>query len=196
MHSRGYIALCTAENKLVQEILATRLMHPSTAITAFSDSSSYCYGSFLGLPSAREAAAYFLQRRFLMKPQHVGMHRVDSMTFPLTSLSMCEAGCRFNHDASLINPEHIALGAGVNSLISQILYTLAQPGDVVLVPAPFYATFEYDAKTIAGCVIYPVYMNDPMVGPTKKDLDMVARVVENVSCLIIVIIIHVYLPTD
>lgn len=175
----GYIALCTAENKLIQEILASRLMHQSTAITAFSDSSSYCYGSFLGLPSAREAAAYFLQKRFLMRPQHTGMHRVDSMTVPLTSLSRCESGCRFSHDASFINPEHIALGAGVNSLISQMLYILAQPGDVVLIPAPFYATFEYDARTIAGCVIYPVYMNDPIVGPTKTDLDHVASVVEN-----------------
>ena len=57
MNPEGYIALCMAENKLVQESFARRLMQPATAINAFSDSVVYGYNSFLGLPSAREAAA-------------------------------------------------------------------------------------------------------------------------------------------
>jgi len=56
-NQEGYIALCVAENKLVQESFARRLMQPATAINAFSDSIVYGYSSFLGLPSVREAAA-------------------------------------------------------------------------------------------------------------------------------------------
>eukprot|EP00586_Coscinodiscus_wailesii_P022445 CAMPEP_0172514652 /NCGR_PEP_ID=MMETSP1066-20121228/261694_1 /TAXON_ID=671091 /ORGANISM="Coscinodiscus wailesii, Strain CCMP2513" /LENGTH=144 /DNA_ID=CAMNT_0013295395 /DNA_START=59 /DNA_END=490 /DNA_ORIENTATION=- len=45
----GHIALCVAENKLIQEPLAYRLMQPQTAITAFSNSIAYDYSGFLGL---------------------------------------------------------------------------------------------------------------------------------------------------
>jgi aspartate/methionine/tyrosine aminotransferase len=52
-----------AENKLVLDIMAERFMRNSSS--PFSDESVYTYNSFLGLPLARESAAYFLARRFL-----------------------------------------------------------------------------------------------------------------------------------
>ena len=60
----GYIALCVAENTLVTEKMASRLMQPSLCITAFSNSTVYNYNSFLGLPVAREAVANFLSKFF------------------------------------------------------------------------------------------------------------------------------------
>jgi len=181
----GHIALCTAENKLVQETFAARLMQQGTAITAFSDSSSYCHGSFLGLPSAREAAAYFLHKRF-WKRHIMGMHRmhrVDSMTSPLDSLNGGGSESMRYNGYSHISPEYIAFGAGVNSLISQLFYSIATAGDVVLIPAPYYSAFDYDAKTIAGLVPHPVYMDNPIVGPSPTDLENAAQIVEKVSLL-------------
>lgn len=182
---RGYIALCTAENKLVQEALASRLMRQGTAITAFSDSSSYCHASSLGLYNAREAVAYFLQKRFLRKDLSMGMHRVDdSLTTPL-NYQLNDGRTQFdpqsNAEKHIIHPDHIAFGAGVNSLISEVLYSIASTGDVVLIPAPYYAAFDYDVKTIARCEPRPVYMENPILGPTVADLENAAQIAEKVN---------------
>lgn len=148
-------------------MLASRLMQPGTAISAFSDSSSYCHGSFLGLPQAREAAAYFLTKRFWKRD-----YLPDSVENNGAHVLLAQPH---------IQPQHIAFGAGVNSLISQLFYSIACKGDVVLIPAPYYTAFEYDAKAIAGLELHPVYMENPVIGPTFQDLENAARVVEKVS---------------
>lgn len=158
----GYIALCVAENKLVQEIFATRLMQPGTAYSAFSDSMVYCYNGFLGLPPARQAVAYFFARRFL--------HADDgglSSTSQFTDLNAAP-----EDSAQRINADHIVLGAGVGSLLSHVFFALTERTDAVLIPAPYYASFEYDMQAIAGCVPQAVHMKNPSHGPSLEELLM------------------------
>lgn len=119
---RGYIGLCVAENKLVTEMVAARFLQPGMAATGFSDSAVYCYNSFLGLPAARQAAAYFLARRFL---------------FPGESLTPDQA---LQH----ISPGHVALGSGCAALLNYTFFILGEENDAVLIPAPYYAAFEND----------------------------------------------------
>lgn len=148
----GHIALCLAENKLVQENLALRLMeNPGTAINAFSDSIVYSYNGFLGLVQARESVAYFLERWILKTDVHV------------------------------INCDNIALAAGVGSLISNVLYLISDGGDVVLIPAPYYTGYDHQAKAIASCKPWPVYMKNPLLGPDKEDLERAAKLAEKVT---------------
>ena len=116
---KGYIAICTAENKLVQAKLTERLMQPNVLKAAFSDDMVYCYNSFLGLPPAREAVANFLTRKFL---------------------------CPESTDSNKVNPNHVALGSGCASLINSLCYVLAEEGDAVLIPAPYYAVFDSDVE--------------------------------------------------
>lgn len=165
----GHIALCLAENKLVQEALAVRLMQQGTAITAFSDSVAYCYSGFLGLPSARFAAASFLEKHFWKK----------KFAYP-TGLNSNECETLERKEDFSISPEHVAFGSGVGSLLNHLFFILAQKGDVVLIPAPYYAAFDYDAKAIAGCITFPVYQDNPMLGPSLKDLDNAMNLVKAV----------------
>ena len=119
----GHIAMCMAENKLVIDVLAERLMQRGTATAAFSDSIVYCYNSFLGLPVARQAAAYFIAKRFLFP---------DSPTVtPEQALYH-------------INPAHVCIGAGAVSLLNSLFFLLGDEGDACLIPAPYYAAFESD----------------------------------------------------
>jgi aspartate/methionine/tyrosine aminotransferase len=118
----GHIALCVAENKLVQEALAKRLMQPGTAYTAFSDSIAYCYNGFLGLPATREAVAYFLTHRFLNPTKTRGTSQMH------------------------VSPDCIALGSGCASLLNHLFFSLAEKGDAVLIPAPYHSAFEYDMQ--------------------------------------------------
>jgi hypothetical protein len=148
----GYIALCLAENKLVQEHLAVRLIeNPGTSINAFSDSVVYSYNGFLGLVQAREAVAYFLERWMLR-----------------------------TEESHVINCDNIALASGVGSLISNVLYLVLDSGDVVLIPAPYYAGYDHQAKAIASCKPWPVYMKNPLLGPDSDDLERAAKLAEKV----------------
>lgn len=153
----GHIPLCMSENKLIIELFGVRLLQIETASRAFSDSSVYCYNNTLGLPGAREALAYFLAKHFLF-PDRRDMTFEDSLSY--------------------IRPELVCYGAGASSLISHLALCLAERGDAVLIPAPYYAAFDVDLKIIAGCIAVPVYCGDPSRGPSPRDLENAALAAE------------------
>ncbi|KXS20059.1 PLP-dependent transferase [Gonapodya prolifera JEL478] len=65
---------------------------------------------------------------------------------------------RFNASPAL-SPEDIAVFAGCGSCISAIGQVLADPGDVFLVPAPYYGGFETDLKFQSGVEPYPINLS-------------------------------------
>ena len=146
---KGHIALCVAENKLITDLLAQRLMHSGTSSEAFSDSRVYCYSSFIGLPVAREAVAYFLARRFLYPDDP-----------SLTPAAALEA----------ISPLNVALGSGAAALLNYLFFILGEDGDVCLIPAPYYSAFDNDMSVIAGCRPFAVAQANPTLGPSEQDL--------------------------
>jgi 1-aminocyclopropane-1-carboxylate synthase len=147
---QGYIGLCVAENKLAIDLLAERL--ESSPGTGFSNPQVYCYGSFLGLPVTREAIAYFLAKRFLF-PDDPTLTREIALQH--------------------IQPTHVAVGAGAASLLSHLFYILGEEGDCCLIPAPYYASFESDVRTVARIQPYPVSLANPAnKGPTPQELDL------------------------
>mmetsp|Transcript_7695 Transcript_7695/g.19109 ORF Transcript_7695/g.19109 Transcript_7695/m.19109 type:complete len:493 (+) Transcript_7695:94-1572(+) len=154
---RGYIPLCMSENKLIIELIGLRLMQIETASRAFSDSAVYCYNNTLGLPGPREAVAYFLAKHF-MCPEDRDMSIRDAL--------------------DIIRPDHIAFGSGAASLLSHLALSLAEHGDAVLIPAPYYAAFDADLKIVAGCIAVPVHSSNPSIGPTSDDLESAAAMAE------------------
>jgi hypothetical protein len=148
---QGHIALCMAENKLVLDMLAERFMQVGTATAAFSDSSVYCYNSFLGMPVAREAAAYFFARRFLF-PEREDLAPDEAL--------------------SHIHPNHVALGAGGAALLNHLFYLLGEAGECCLIPVPYYAAFENDMNLVAGIIPFGIHQANPVKGPTEGELDL------------------------
>ena len=157
----GFIAFCMAENKLAIDVLSERLQHPSTTAAAFGDPIVYCYNSFLGLPVARQAAAYFLAKRFLLTDQQ--------------------------HDVTVeqalqkVKPMHIGIGSGAVALLNGLFYLLGDEGDCCLIPAPYYAAFESDMSVVSGIVPYAVHMANPTMGPTESELDLAYMEAKSVS---------------
>jgi 1-aminocyclopropane-1-carboxylate synthase len=141
-----------AENKLVIDLLSERLQHSSTSNAAFSDPTVYCYNSFLGLPVARQAASYFLAKRFyLTEQQH-----------PVT----------LEQALDCVRPDHIGIGAGAVALLNGLFYLLGDEGDACLIPAPYYAAFESDMAVVSGIVPFAVHMANPSKGPSESELDL------------------------
>jgi hypothetical protein len=147
---QGHVALCMAENKLVLDMLAERFMQVGTATAAFSDSSVYCYNSFLGMPVAREAAAYFFARRFLF-PEREDLPPDEALTH--------------------IHPNHVALGAGCAALLNNTFYLLGEAGDCCLIPIPYYAAFENDMNLVAGIIPFGIHQANPVKGPSESELE-------------------------
>jgi histidinol-phosphate/aromatic aminotransferase/cobyric acid decarboxylase-like protein len=161
MHNpTGYIALCVAENKLVTSILVDRCMQSGTASAALSDPQVYCYNSFLGMPVAREAAAYFLARWFLFPP-----HQDEAVEPAISRLSPIEA---LQH----IQPSHIALAAGASAILNNLFFVLGDVGDACLIPAPYYAAFENDMNLVSHIVPFAIHQANPMQGPTESELSL------------------------
>ena len=79
---------------------------------------------------------------------------------------------------TFIRPENVAFGSGAAALLSHLALSLAEEGDAVLIPAPYYAAFDVDLKIIAGCIAVPVHSTNPEIGPTADDVDKAAKLAE------------------
>ena len=55
-----------------------------------------------------------------------------------------------------IRPEGLIVGSGCNAVLENLCMTLADVGDGVLLPTPYYAAFEFDLGARAGLKVQPV----------------------------------------
>jgi len=90
---------------------------------------------------------------------------------------------------NLIQPNHVAFGSGASSLLSHLAQSLAEEGDAVLIPAPYYAAFDGDLRINAGCIAVPVHSKDPTIGPTVDDLEQAATWAENKGLRVAILLI-------
>jgi hypothetical protein len=160
----GYVPFCVAENKLAIDILSERLMQAKTATQTFSDETVYCYNSFLGLPVARQAAAYFIAKRFLFP------------NVPTISADQALAS---------INPNHIGISSGAAGILNSLFFLLGDKGDACLIPAPYYAAFDSDMSLVANIVPFAFHLSNPTLGPTESELDLAFMEARSVSILLV-----------
>jgi len=52
-----------------------------------------------------------------------------------------------------MDPDGIVVGAGCNAVLENLCITLAEPGEGVMIPTPYYAAFEFDLVARAGTFI-------------------------------------------
>jgi hypothetical protein len=185
----GFVLLCMAENKLAIDLLSERLLNPATTAAAFSDPIVYCYNSFLGLPVARQAASYFLAKRFL-HTRSINTTTTDSnnqVDEGTTQESLQKqhvaagAGVSLEQALQSVNPAHIGIGSGAAGILNGLFYLLGDEGDCCLIPAPYYAAFENDMSVVAGIVPFGVHMTNPTYGPTPQELDLAYIEAKSVS---------------
>lgn len=124
---------------------AARPFDESGAMNVFERDMIY-YQPTQGVPSLRTAMKNYLHS-LLLSPTHPSL-------------------------SSSFNPENIVLGAGCNAVLENLCMCLANPGDAVLIPTPYYAAFEFDLVARAECHIVPVntfnHQNDDREVPSCK----------------------------
>lgn len=128
----GYILLAVAENKLCwSDLLRSR-------ISRFMDlelpdglpQPATNYTSLEGSPALCGAVAHFLRRK---------IYQEDPLE-PCFEVPSSEIVCT----------------AGVTAALSNLFYCICEPGDYVLIPAPYYSAFDNDLRAFAGVEREPV----------------------------------------
>jgi 1-aminocyclopropane-1-carboxylate synthase len=59
-------------------------------------------------------------------------------------------------DRGRLRREGLIIGAGCNAVLENLCMTLADVGEGVLIPTPYYAAFEFDLVARAGLQVHPV----------------------------------------
>ena len=59
-----------------------------------------------------------------------------------------------------LDPEGLVVGAGCNAVLENLCLCLAEPGEAVLIPKPYYAAFEFDLVARAGLSVQPVSIQE------------------------------------
>jgi len=68
----------------------------------------------------------------------------------------------------VFDPDNCVIGAGCNAVLENLIVTLCDPGDVVMIPEPYYATFGFDLGSRAGVGIVGVPTSGSRDGSTSK----------------------------
>lgn len=55
-----------------------------------------------------------------------------------------------------LDPDGLIIGSGCNAVLENLCFALAEVGDAVLIPTPYYAAFEFDLVARAGLSVVPV----------------------------------------
>lgn len=68
-----------------------------------------------------------------------------------------------------LDPEGFVVGAGCNAVLENLCLCLAEPGEAVMIPKPYYAAFEFDLVARASLYVQPVSIRD--FHPVSDTLD-------------------------
>lgn len=166
----GYIPLCVAENKLCLDVLADRFNQDGTCENAFNELYTYCYNNVLGIPVARDSAAYFLAKRFY-RPYTTTTTTTDPNNNTKEPDEMKEYHVE---DALLeIQSKYVVIGAGAGPILSNLFYILGDVDDICMIPAPYYATFEYDMNVMSGIIPFAIQdISNVLLGPNVRELEI------------------------
>ncbi|TVQ15684.1 MAG: aminotransferase class I/II-fold pyridoxal phosphate-dependent enzyme [Balneolaceae bacterium] len=58
-----------------------------------------------------------------------------------------------------IEPSQVVFSTGSSAILDQLAHLLFEPGDGILIPAPYYAGFDHDFRARAGVTPVPAYLS-------------------------------------
>jgi aspartate/methionine/tyrosine aminotransferase len=123
----GALQLSVAENQMLEDLLVPALTKFSSSRQSFPADAIY-YQPTHGREPLRNALTNYLE----------GLLDLDK------------------DSNGTLDPEGIVVGAGCNAVLENLCVSLAEPGQGVMIPLPYYAAFEFDLGSRAGLEVVPV----------------------------------------
>ena len=123
----GALQLSVAENQMLEDLLVPALTKFSGARDSFPADAIY-YQPTHGREPLRAALKDYLENLLDLDQESNGTLDIDG----------------------------IVVGAGCNAVLENLCTSLAEPGQGVMIPLPYYAAFEFDLGSRAGLEVVPV----------------------------------------
>lgn len=132
----GALQLSVAENQMLEDLLVPAI-------------SNFCSGFNQDDPEQISHFTNFYSDQIYYQPTHGRPGLRHNMAIFLKQL------LNLDHSRTLIE-DNLIMGAGCNAVLENLVFCLAEQGDAVLIPTPYYAAFEFDLVARAGLKIIPV----------------------------------------
>eukprot|EP00592_Proboscia_alata_P015188 CAMPEP_0194394682 /NCGR_PEP_ID=MMETSP0174-20130528/123989_1 /TAXON_ID=216777 /ORGANISM="Proboscia alata, Strain PI-D3" /LENGTH=534 /DNA_ID=CAMNT_0039190505 /DNA_START=104 /DNA_END=1709 /DNA_ORIENTATION=+ len=145
----GALQLSVAENQMLEDLLVPALSIPPK--DGFTSDLIY-YQQTQGRPQIRSVMSQFLHRT-LKLPTPPNPDGLTLAPNPKRHVPIFAPTLKLPTPP---NPDGLTLGAGCNAVLENLCFCLADAGDGVLIPTPYYAAFEFDLGSRAGLNIIPV----------------------------------------
>lgn len=129
----GALQLSVAENQMLEDLLVP------------------AYRNFIQSNKEGKVKETFLADQIYYQPTHGRPGLRNAMAQFLTKLLNLSS-----NSSNSLKEDNLIMGAGCNAVLENLAFTLANPGDVILIPTPYYAAFEFDLVARAGLQIIPV----------------------------------------
>lgn len=136
LRPNGVLQLSVAENQMVGSVLTPKLKSIQTE--------PYKQGDHAGL----------FDRPLIFYQQTHGMPECRS------AIAAHMTRVLNNHEYTF-DPELLVVGAGCNAVLENLIFTIADEGEGVLIPRPYYAAFEFDLQARAAVQVLPVALSAP-----------------------------------
>lgn len=60
-----------------------------------------------------------------------------------------------------INAENLAVASGASAVLENLAFVLCDPGEVILIPSPYYSGFDHDLALRSEAVLRHIYLSSP-----------------------------------
>ena len=70
-----------------------------------------------------------------------------------------------------VSPDHLVLATGATAILEMLAFVLCDPGDAILIPAPYYPGFDHDLGLRSEALVVPVALSSPEFRLTVGDIE-------------------------
>ena len=155
----GYKIMAVAENKLMWHMLKARLaqQQPLDAATGYTSSA--------GCDAIRSAIAAFMSRDIFSSVQADPSHFVVSGGVGAVSSRVFAFYLLPPSDGHQLPAAHTP-----SQVLNNLIFSIADAGDAIIVPAPYYLGFDMDTRVRAAVSIFPAHRSPPAFLLTQQAL--------------------------
>ena len=131
-----------------------------------------------GICNCGVAENYLCEKELIEKLQSVQVWQSNHMYYPASlghrrlRQTLCDFFGKFLHLNYRLDPERMIISSGLSGIMSLIGFLFGDPGDVFLIPSPYYTAFDQDISIFSGCAIFRCPVLDQTNGKFRFSVEL------------------------
>lgn len=131
-----------------------------------------------GICNCGVAENYLCEKELIEKLQSIQVWQSNHMYYPASlghqrlRETLCHFLGKFLHLNNRLDPERMIISSGLSGIMSLIGFLLGDPGDVFLIPSPYYTAFDQDISIFSNCAIFRCPVLDQTNGQFRFSVEI------------------------